>query len=176
MHRYVHIQPVHLLLNMTGRSIDIALSQVESGDKTELVYENVCTLSTEPELCFNYATTEQLRKWGFSEGCFSCLMKDKKDVIIQVITTYKDNDGARHAYDADVRYLERNGYGKPLIAKKMGESSIMLKKNDTEGITYNLLFLKKNVFAGISAKYKNDSPDNIEHLMGFAEKIEEKIG
>jgi len=62
---------------MTGRSIDIALTQVEAGDKTEIIYENVCTLSSEPELSFNYATTDELRKWGFSEGCFSCLMKDK---------------------------------------------------------------------------------------------------
>ena len=175
MRRYFHIHPPHLLQNMTGRSIDIALTQVEAGDKTEIVYENVCTLSTEPELCFNYATTDELKQWGFSEGCFSCLMKDKKDVVIQVITTYQDNDGARQAYDADARYMKQNGYGKPLIAKTIGDSSLMLKKIDTDGFTYNLLFLKNNVFAGISAKYKKDSPDNIEHVMGFAEKIEEKI-
>jgi hypothetical protein len=102
-------------------------------------------------------------------------MKDQKDVIIQVITTYQDNDGARGAYDADARYLKRNGYGKPLIAKTIGETSVMLKKKDTDGITYNLLFLKNNVFAAISAKYKKESPQNVEHLTGFAEKVEEKI-
>ena len=62
-----------------------------------------------------------------------------------------------------------------MIAKTIGDSSLMLKKIDTDGFTYNLLFLKNNVFAGISAKYKKDSPQNIEHLTGFAEKIEEKI-
>src|SRR5659263_591933 len=31
--RYFHIQPAHLLKNMTGRSIDIALTQAEAGDK-----------------------------------------------------------------------------------------------------------------------------------------------
>ncbi|MCX9085232.1 MAG: hypothetical protein OIN87_10605 [Candidatus Methanoperedens sp.] len=160
---------------MTGRSIDIALTQVEAGEKTEIVYENTCTLSSEPELCFNYATTDELKKWGFSEGCFSCLSKDKKDVIIQVITNYKDIDGARKAYDADARYLKQNGYGKPLIAKKIGDTSLVLKKIDTDGFTYNLLFVKNNVFAGISAKYKKDSPQNLDHLTGFAEKIEKKI-
>jgi len=160
---------------MTGRSIEIALTRTEAGEKTETVYENVCTLSTEPELCFNYATTEDLKKWGFSEGCFSCLLKDGKDVIIQVITTYQDSNGAKNAYDADVRYLKQNGYGKPVITKTIGISSIMLKKNDTDGITYNLLFLKNNVFTGISAKYKKDLPGNVDHLTMLAERIEEKI-
>ncbi|MFZ3167586.1 MAG: hypothetical protein WA130_08205 [Candidatus Methanoperedens sp.] len=161
--------------NMTGRSIDIALTQAEAGEKTEIVYENVCTLSTEPELCFNYATTHDLKKWGFSEGCFSCLLKDKKDTIIQVITTYKDNEGAKEAYEADARYLKRHGYGKPVITKTIGESSFMLVKKDSEGITYNLLFLKNNIFAAISAKYKKDIPDNPGHLTRLAEKIEAKI-
>jgi hypothetical protein len=160
---------------MTGRPIDIALTQAEAGDKTETVYENVCTLSTEPELCFNYASTDDLNKWGFSEGVFSCSLKDKKDVIIQVVTTYKDDNGAKLAYDADALHLKKNGYGKPVITKTIGDSSIMLKKNDTDGITYNLLFLKNNVFTGISAKYKKDNPDNINHLTGLAEKIEGKI-
>jgi len=160
---------------MKGRSIDIALTQAEAGEKTETVYENVCTLSTEPELCFNYATTGDLKKWGFSEGCFSCLLKDKKDTIIQVITTYQDNDGAKKAYEADVRYLKHNGYGKPVITKIVGESSLMLMKKDSEGITYNLLFFKNNVFAAVSAKYKKDIPDNPGHLTTLAEKIEAKI-
>ena len=160
---------------MIGRSIDIALTQAEAGDKTETVYENACTLSTEPQLCFNYATTDELKKWGFLEGCFSCLLKDQKDTIIQVITTYHDNKGAKEAYEADSRYLKLNGYGKPVITKTIGESSIMLMKKDSEGITYNLLFLKNNVFAAISAKYKKDNPDNIGHLTGLAEKIDAKI-
>lgn len=160
---------------MTGRSIDIALTQAEAGDKTETVYENVCTLSSEPELCFNYATTDELKKWGFSEGCFSCMSKDKQDTIIQVITTYRDDEGAKKAYEADAKYLKQNGYGKPVITKTIGESSIMLMKKDSEGITYNLLFLKNNVFAAISAKYKKENPDNVGHLSGLAEKIEGKI-
>ncbi len=160
---------------MTGRSIDIALTQAEAGEKTEIVYENVCTLSTEPELCFNYATTDDLKKWGFSEGCFSCLLKDYKDTIIQVITTYQDNEGAKNAYEADAKFLKHNGYGEPVTVRTIGESSIMLKKKDTDGITYNLLFLRNNVFAAVSAKYKKDLPDNVEHLTRLAEKIEEKI-
>ena len=100
---------------------------------------------------------------------------DKKDVIIQVITTYQDNEGAKQAYNTDAEYMKKNGYGKPVGTKTFGESSILLKKKDTDGITYNLLFLKNNVFAGISAKYKKDMPDNEEHLIGLAQKIEEKI-
>lgn len=160
---------------MTGHPIDIALTQAETGDKTETVYENVCTLSTEPELCFNYASTDDLKKWGFSEGVFSCSLKEKKDVIIQVVTTYKDKNGAKLAYDADALYLKKNGYGKPVITKTIGDSSLMLKKKDTDGITYNLLFVKNNVFTGISAKYKIDNPDNINHITGLADKIEGKI-
>ncbi len=160
---------------MTGRSIDIALTQAEAGEGAEIIYENVCTLSTEPELCFNYATTNDLKKWGFSEGCFSCLLKDRKDTIIQVITAYQDSEGAKNAYEADSKYLKHNGYGKPVTSKTIGESSIMLKKKDTDGITYNLLFLKNNVFAAVSAKYKKDMPVNIDHLTGLAEKIEGKI-
>jgi len=79
------------------------------------------------------------------------------------------------AYDADAEFMKENGYGKTVIAKTIGESSIMLKKKDTDGITYNLLFLKNNVFTGISAKYKKDKPDNINHLTRLAEKIEGKI-
>ena len=160
---------------MTGRSIDIALTQAEAGEKTETVYENVCTLSSEPELCFNYATTDDLKKWGFSEGCFSCLLKDQKDTIIQVITTYQDNEGAKKAYDADSKYLKHHGYGKQVTTKTIGESSILIKKKDTDGITYNLLFLRNNVFAAVSAKYKKDMPDNVDHLTRLAEKIEGKI-
>ena len=135
---------------MTGRSIDIALTQAEAGEKTETVYENVCTLSSEPELCFNYATTDDLKKWGFSEGCFSCLLKDQKDTIIQVITAYQDSEGAKNAYEADSKYLKNNGYGKSVTVKTIGESSMMLKKKDTDGITYNLLFLINDVFVGIN--------------------------
>ncbi len=161
---------------MTGRSIDIALTRVEAGDNTETVYENVCTLLTEPDLNFNYATTEDLINWGFSEGCFSCfLMDNKKDVIIQVITTYRDGEGATRAYSADVGYLKKNGYGKPIKTKTIGESSIILKKKDTDGITYNLLFLKNNVFAALSAKYKKEKADNLDHITGIAEKIAGKI-
>jgi len=160
---------------MTERSIDIALTRVEAGDDTETVYENVCTLFTEPELCFNYATTNELKNWGFSEGCFSCLLRDKKDVVIQVITTYLNREGAGNAYNADADYLKKNGYGRTIKIKTIGDSSMMLKKKDTDGITYNLLFLKNNVFAGISAKYKKDKSGNIDHITGLAEKIAGKI-
>lgn len=157
------------------RSIDIALTYTEAGDGMEIIYENVSTLVTEPELCFNYATTEQLKDWGFSNGCFSCLMQDKKNVIIQVITTYKDSDGANKAYHSDVNYLRRNNYGMPVKANTVGEASIILMKRQSDGTTYNLLFLKNNVFAAVSVKYKKDKVDNIEHIRGLAEKIEEKI-
>lgn len=160
---------------MTGRSIDIALTRAEAGDDTETVHENVCTLATEPELCFNYATTEELKNWGFTEGCFSCLLKDKKDVIIQVITTYRNREGASNAYNADVNYLKKNGYGRPVKTKTIGESSTLFKKQQSDGTTYNLLFLKNNVFAAISAKYKIDKADNIDHITGLALKIEGKL-
>ena len=103
----------------------------------ETIHENVCTLATEPGLCFNYATTEELRNWGFSEGCFSCLLLDKKDVIIQVITTYQSSEGASQAYNADVNYMKNNGYGKPVKTKTVGEASILLKKKQSDGTTYN---------------------------------------
>jgi len=80
---------------MTGRSIDIALTNVEAGSDLEEIYENVCSLTSDPDLSFNYATTEDLKKWGFSEGCFTCLLQDKKDTIIQVIATYFDREGAK---------------------------------------------------------------------------------
>jgi hypothetical protein len=160
---------------MTGRSIDIALTRVEAGDSTEMVYENVITLLTEPDLNFNYATTKDLTNWGFSEGCFSCFLMDKKDVIIQVITTYQDGEGANMAYNADADYLKKNKYGRPVKAKTIGESSLMLKKKDTDGITYNLLFLKNNVFAAVSAKYKKEKDENLDHITGLAEKIAGKI-
>ncbi|VVB96349.1 Uncharacterised protein [uncultured archaeon] len=160
---------------MTERSIDIALTRVEAGDNTEMVHENVCTLLTEPDLNFNYATTEDLTNWGFSEGCFSCLLMDKKDVIIQVITTYDDGEGANRAYNADADYLKKNKYGRPVKTKTVGESSLMLKKKDTDGITYNLLFLKNNVFAAVSAKYKKEKAENLDHIIGIAEKIAGKI-
>ena len=160
---------------MTERSIDIALTRVEAGDCMETIHENVCTLATEPGLCFNYATTEELEYWGFSEGCFSCLLLDKKDVIIQVITTYQSSEGASQAYNADVNYMKNNGYGKPVKTKTIGEASILLKKKQSDGTTYNLLFLKDNVFAAVSAKYKKDKINNIDHITGLAEKIEEKI-
>ncbi len=160
---------------MTERSIDIGFTRVEAGDGTEIVYENVCTLNTEPELCFNYATTEELKSWGFSEGCFSGLLLDKEDVLIQVITTYQSREGANNAYNADADYLKKNGYGRPVKTKTIGESSVLLKKKQSDGTTYNLLFLKNNVFAAVSAKYKKDKAENIEHITGLAEKIEEKI-
>jgi len=34
--------------------------------------------------------------------------------------------------------------------------------------------LKDNVFAAVSAKYKKDQAENIEHITGLAEKIEGK--
>ncbi len=160
---------------MIGRSIDIALTRIEAGDNTEMVHENVCTLLTEPDLNFNYATAEDLANWGFSEGCFSCFLMDKKDVVIQVITTYRDSEGANMAYNADADYLKKNKYGRPVKTKTIGESSLMLKKKDTDGITYNLLFLKKNVFAAVSAKYKKEKAENLDHIIGIAEKIAGKI-
>ncbi len=158
-----------------ARSIDIALTCAEAGDGMEMVHENVVTLATEPELSFNYATTKQLKNWGFSEGCFSCLMLDKKDVIIQAITTFESSEGANKAYHSDVNYLKKNNYGRPVKANTVGEASIILKKRQSDGITYNLLFLKNNVFAAVSAKYKKDKADNIEQLRGLAEKIKGKI-
>ncbi len=160
---------------MIVRSIDIALTNVEAGSDMEEIYENVCTLTSEPELCFNYAATEDLTKWGFSEGCFSCLLQDKKDTIIQVITTYKDREGANCAFDANVDYMKKNDYGHPVKGGTLGESSILLKKKQSDGVTYNLIFFKNNVHAALSAKYKKDKPDNIEQIVGLAEKIEGKI-
>ncbi len=160
---------------MTERSIDIALTQSEVGTNIEEVYENVCTLVSEPEICFNYATNQDLKNWGFSEGCFSCLLQDKKDVIIQVITTFEHGEGARSAYDANVDYLENNDYGEPVRSKTVGESSILFKKKQSDGITYNLLFLKSTVHAAISAKYKKEKEENLAHIIRLAEKIEEKI-
>lgn len=160
---------------MTGRSIDIALTQAEAGDNIETVYENICTLATEPELCFNYATTGDLKNWGFQEGCFNCLMQDKKDVIIQVITTYQHREGASCAYQADVDFLKKNDYGRPIEIKTVGESSVLFKKKETDGVTFNLLILKHTVFAAISAKYKKDSTDNEAYIISLAEKIEKKI-
>jgi hypothetical protein len=160
---------------MTGRSIDIALTRAETGDNAEIVYENVSTLLTEPDLNFNYATTEELTNWGFLEGCFSCFLMDKKDVIIQVITTYRDGEGANRAYNTDADYLKKNKYGMPVKTKNIGESSLMLKKKDTDGITYNVLFLKNNVFAAVSTKYKKEKVENLDHITGLAEKIAEKI-
>ncbi len=159
---------------MPERSIDIALTRAEAGDSMETIYENVCTLATEPELCFNYATAHELKNWGFSEGCFSCLLLDKKDVVIQVITTYQNSEGASHAYNADMQYLKRNNYGRHVKTKTIGESSILLKKKQSDGTTYNLLFLKSNVFVAVSAKYKKDKAENVEHIMALAEKIEGK--
>lgn len=160
---------------MTGRSIDIALTHAEAGSDIEEIYENVCTLTSEPELSFNYAATEDLKKWGFSEGCFSCLLQDKKDTIVQVIATYMGREGANSAFDANVDYLKKNGYGSPVKAGKFGESSILLKKKQSDGVTYNLIFFKNNVHAALSAKYKKDKPDNINHIVGLAQKIEGKI-
>ena len=160
---------------MAERSIDIALTQCEAGIGLESVYENVCTLTTEPDLCFNYATTADLKKWGFLEGCFGTFLKDKKDVIIQVITTYQNKEGAASAYKADSDYLKRHNYGKKIEIKQIGEASVMLRKKQTDGITYNLLFFKDNVFAAVSAKYKIENEGNIDHITDIAEKIELKI-
>ncbi len=160
---------------MPTRSIDIALTEAEAGEGIETLYENACTINTEPDLCFNYATTEELKDWGFSDGCFTCFLQDKKDVIIQAITTYQYEEGATCAFNADVDYLKNNDYGSLVSSKKIGESSFLFKKNQNDGITYNLLFLKNRIFTAISAKYKFDKPDNMLHIMGLAEKIERKI-
>ena len=160
---------------MPVRSIDIVLSKDEAGNGIEMLYENACTLKTEPEISFNYATTEELKDWGFTDGCFTCFLMDKKDVIIQAITTFQYEEGATSAFNADVDYLRKNDYGSTVQSKKIGEASVIFKKRQSDGITYNMLFLKKNIFAAISAKYKVDRPDNLVHLMELAEKIERKI-
>ena len=100
---------------------------------------------------------------------------DKKDVIIQVITTYKNKEGAALAYQADVDYLRKHKYGKRIEIKKMGDASIMLEKKQTDGITYNLLFYMDNVFVAVSAKYKFENEKNIDHIINLAEKIQHKI-
>jgi len=160
---------------MKERSIDIALTNIEAGRDVEELYENICTLSTDPELCFNYAETDELKKWGFSEGCFTCLLRDKKDVFIQVIATYSDREGANRAYNANVDYLMKNDYGSPVKAKTLGESSVLFKKEQSDGVVFNLIFLKNRVHVALSGKYKYDNPDNVRHIMGLAEKIEGKI-
>ncbi len=160
---------------MAVRSIDIALTKTEAGEDIETVYENVCTLASDPELSFNYATTDDLSEWGFLEGCFSAFLRDKKDVIIQVISTYREKKGAALAYDADVEYFKNNDYGRPVEIRTLGEASMMFKKKQSDGITYNLLFLKNNVFATISGKYKIDKAGNVDHITALAEKIEGKI-
>ena len=160
---------------MAGRSIDIALTSTEAGAGTEELYENICTLSSEPELCFNYATNEELKNWGFSDACFSCLLLDKKDVIIQAITTFLHCEGSSKAYTANVDYLKKNEYGTPVKIETLGEDSILFKKKQSDGISYNLLFLKSTVHAAISAKYKKDKEENVDHIIGLAEKIAGKI-
>ncbi|VVB89448.1 Uncharacterised protein [uncultured archaeon] len=160
---------------MTGRPLDIALTQVEAGSNMEELYENICTLTSEPELSFNYAATEDLRKWGFSEGCFTCLLQDKKDVFIQAIATYSDREGANNAYNANVDYLKKNDYGSPVKTRTLGESSVLFKKIQSDGFVYNFIFLKNTVHAALSGKYKKDKPDNIRHILELAEKIDRKI-
>jgi len=73
-----------------------------------------------------------------------------------------------------VDYLKNNGYGNPVKAETLGESSILLKKKQNDGVTYNLIFFKNNVHAALSAKYKKDKPNNIDHIVGLAEKLKEK--
>lgn len=160
---------------MTESSDNIALTCAEAGDNIETVYENVCTLTTEPDMSFNYATTDELRSWGFSEGCFTCFYRKSKDIIIQTITIYKNDDGARKAYEADVDFLLKNDYGKEIETKIFGEKSILLEKEQSDGVTYNLLFLKNNVFVGLSVKYEKHKNDNLDYLLEFAGKIESKI-
>ncbi len=160
---------------MAKRSIDIALTRAEAGERVENIHENACTLETEPDLCFNYATTEELKEWGFEEGCFSTFLEDKKDVIIQVITTYKNREGAEKAYHADVDYFKNNGYGRAIKTGLIGESSVLFRKKQDDGITYNLLFLIDSIFVGLSAKYKKDKATNIDHITVLAEKITWKI-
>jgi hypothetical protein len=95
--------------------------------------------------------------------------------LFQLFATYMDREGANSAFDANVDYLKKNGYGNPVKAGTLGESSILLKKKQSDGITYNLIFFKNRVHAALSAKYKKDKPDNIVHIIGLAEKIEGKI-
>ncbi|HEY9246694.1 MAG TPA: hypothetical protein VIO11_07615, partial [Candidatus Methanoperedens sp.] len=146
---------------MPTRSIDIVLSKDEAGGGIEMLYENACTLKTEPEISFNYATTEELKAWGFTDGCFACFLMDKKDVIIQAITAFQYEEGATSAFNADVDFLRKNDYGDAVASKEIGETSVLFKKKQSDGITYNLLFLKNNIFAAISAKYKVDRPDKL---------------
>ncbi|HLB70650.1 MAG TPA: hypothetical protein VJJ51_06355 [Candidatus Methanoperedens sp.] len=160
---------------MSERSIDIALTMVEAGSGMDLLYENVCTLDSDPELCFNYATTHDLKSWGFAEGCFTCFLQDKKDVIIQVITAYRHREGANTAFQEDVDFLKKNDYGIPVKIRTLGEASILFKKKQSDGVTYNLLFQKNTIFAAISTKYKKDMADNVDNIVGLAEKIEQKI-
>jgi hypothetical protein len=63
---------------------------------------------------------------------------DKKDVVIQVITTYQNSEGASHAYNADMQYLKKNNYGRHVKTKTIGKSSILLKKKQSDGTTYNV--------------------------------------
>lgn len=160
---------------MTERPIDIALTRVEAGSDMEELYENVCTLTSDPELSFNYAASEDLRNWGLSETCFTCLLKDKKDVFIQAISKYSDRGGANSAYKANVDFLKNNDYGSPVNAKTLGESSILFKKIQSDGFVYNLIFLKNKVHAALSAKYKKDKTDNVRHILELGEKIDKKI-
>jgi len=157
------------------RSIDIALTQEEAGENIETLYENACTFADEPDLSFNYATADELNSWGFSEGCFTCFLRDSKDIIIQAVTTYRHKEGASCAYNADVNFLKKNDYGTQINIKKFGEASVLFEKRQDDGTAYNLLFLKNTVFIAISAKYKVDKADNIDHITRLAEKIEGKI-
>jgi len=99
----------------------------------------------------------------------------RRDVIIQAITTYNNKEGASSAFQADAGYLKKHHYGKKIDTKKIGDDSVMLMKKQSDGITYNLLFFKDNVFAAVSAKYKIENQGNIGHITGLAEKIERKI-
>ncbi len=126
----------------------------------EELYENVCTLTSEPDLCFNYATNEELNNWGFSEGCFTCLLQDKKDVFIQVIATYMNREGASMAYNSNVDYLKKHDYGHPVNISTPGESSILFRKKQSDGVAYNLIFLKNRVHVAISGKYKKDDRES----------------
>lgn len=160
---------------MPERSIDFSLTQAEAGEGTEMLYTNACTLYTEPELCFNYATNEELKDWGFTEASFTCLLRDKKDVIIQVVTAYQYEEGATSAYNADVEYLKNNDYGSQMDIKKIGESSALFRKKQSDGTTYNLLFLKNRLFIAISAKYIVDKIENIAHITELGVKLSDKI-
>lgn len=153
----------------------MALTLDEIGLGAEKLYENLCTFETDPDISFNYAQTEELKEWGYLEGCFSCTLLDKKDIIIQTVSIYDKSDGANKAYFANVKYYKQHSYGRPIEAPGVGEQSILFRKAQEDGTTYSLIFIKKNVLVGISVKYKTDEAKNTGRVADLGKKIEAKI-